>query len=62
MTPNEYVKQYRLQVAARLLTDSNESITNIAQTCGFGTSSFFGKIFRGSYQMTPLEYRKKNQV
>ena len=61
MTPNEYVRQYRLQVAARLLSDGTDSITNIAQICGFGTSSFFGKIFRDSYQMSPLEYRKSKQ-
>ncbi len=62
MTPNEYVKQYRLQVASRMLTDSNESINNIAQVCGLGTSSFFGKVFRESFALTPLEYRKKNKV
>ena len=60
MTPNEYVRKYRLQVACRLLTDTTESVTNIAQLCGFGTSSFFGKVFREEYNMTPLEYRSKN--
>lgn len=60
MTPNEYVRKYRLQVACRLLTDTTESVTNIAQLCGFGTSSFFGKVFREEYNMTPLEYRSEN--
>ena len=60
MTPNEYIRQYRLQVACRMLTDTEESITNIAQLCGFGTSSFFGKVFREYFQMTPLEYRNQN--
>lgn len=60
MTPNEYVRKYRLQMACRLLADSTESITNIAQLCGFGTSSFFGKVFREEFHMTPLEYRSEN--
>ena len=62
MTPNEYVRKYRLQVACRLLLDSTESVTNIAQLCGFGTSSFFGKIFRETYHKTPLEYRSMRSM
>ncbi len=57
MTPTEYIRRYRLQVACRMLVDTDETITNISQSCGFGSSSFFGKVFRESIHMTPLEYR-----
>lgn len=59
MTPNEYIRKYRLQMASRMLSDSSESITNIAQSCGFGSSSFFSKTFKEEFNMTPLEYRNR---
>lgn len=61
MTPTEYIRRYRLQVACRMLVDTDETITNISQSCGFGSSSFFGKVFRESIHMTPLEYRNSAQ-
>ncbi len=57
MTPTEYIRKYRLQIACRMLADTDETITNISQSCGFGSSSFFGKVFRENIHMTPLEYR-----
>lgn len=57
MTPTEYIRKYRLQAACRLLSNTEDSITNICQSCGFGSSSFFGKVFREHMNMTPLEYR-----
>lgn len=61
MTPTEYIRKYRLQIACRMLADTDETITNISQSCGFGSSSFFGKVFKEMLQMTPLEYRNNMQ-
>ena len=60
-TPAEYIKNYRLQAACRMLADGRESVTTISQTCGLGNSSYFGKVFREYAHCTPLEYRKKRQ-
>ena len=59
MTPMEYMKNYRLQMACQMLARGQDSITEIAQTCGLGSSSYFGKLFREYAHCTPLEYRKK---
>lgn len=61
LTPGEYIRNYRLQKACQMLTQSQESITSIAYQCGLGSSNYFGKVFRESYGCTPLEYRKKWQ-
>lgn len=61
MTPTEYIRKYRLQIACRMLADTDETITNISQSCGFGSSSFFGKVFKEMLHMTPLEYRNNMQ-
>ncbi|KSV57539.1 helix-turn-helix domain-containing protein [Acetivibrio ethanolgignens] len=46
MTPMEYVKNYRLQIACKMLAKGQEKISFISHACRLGNSSFFGKIFR----------------
>ena len=57
MTPVEYIRDYRLQMACQMLTKTKESITQIAYNCGLGSSSYFGKLFREKYDCSPTEYR-----
>lgn len=60
-TPAEYIKSYRLQMACQMLADGRRSMTDIGHACGLGSSSYFGKVFRGHFGCTPLEYRRKWQ-
>lgn len=59
MTPAEYMKNYRLQMACQMLAKGQDSVTEIGHACGFGSSSYFGKLFREYAHCTPLEYRKR---
>lgn len=61
MTPAEYIREYRLQAACRMLADGSDTVTQISHACGFGSSSFFGKVFLASQGMTPTAYRHKWQ-
>ena len=61
MTPIEYIKSYRLQIACQMLARGEESVTVISHACGLGSSSYFGKVFREYARCTPSEYRKKWQ-
>ncbi len=61
ISPIEYINEYRLQIARQLLTKTDKSITQICMECGFGSSSFFGKVFKNKYRYTPKEYRKNYQ-
>lgn len=58
-TPNEYLMNYRLQKACDLLQKTNDSITDISHFCGFGSSSYFGRIFKEHLDCTPSQYRKR---
>lgn len=58
ITPVQYLKDYRIQKACDMLKNRNYSITHIAQECGLGSSSYFGKIFRKQVGCTPLKYRQ----
>ncbi|MBE5967317.1 MAG: helix-turn-helix transcriptional regulator [Lachnospiraceae bacterium] len=62
MTPVEYIQSYRLQMACHMLAKSQKSITFISQACGFGSSSYFGKVFRDQIGCTPIEYRKNGRI
>lgn len=55
--PFDYLQEYRLQVAKRLLTTTQASIAEIALECGFGSSAYFGKVFKEKEGMTPKLYR-----
>lgn len=58
MTPVEYIKAYRLQIACQMLAKGTEPVTEVANRCGLGSSSYFGKTFREKFGCTPLEYRR----
>ena len=57
-TPAEYAASFRLQRARELLMKTDRSILDIAVETGFGTGSYFGKIFRKSQGMTPKKFRR----
>lgn len=59
MSPVEYMTSYRLRKACQRLTESDESITQIAHNCGLGSSSYFGKLFRVHFGCAPAAYRKE---
>jgi len=57
MTPVEYLINYRLDIASRMLIDTNDSVTDIAFASGFSDSSYFARVFRKRVGIAPLEYR-----
>lgn len=58
-TPIQYVRQYRIQQAAKLLTATQEQIAEIATRCGFQDVSYFTKTFREMKGCVPTEYRRR---
>ena len=54
-----YINQVRLKKACQLLTDTTESILNIATLCGFNNISHFNVQFKRNVGLAPYEYRKR---
>ena len=59
-SPNVFLTQTRLSMAADLLSGTAKSIIEISEECGFSSPSYFGKVFRESMGCTPKEYRDKD--
>lgn len=59
MSAIEYLNEYRIRVAARMLLESQDSIHAISEHCGFRSASYFGKYFHQLLGCTPREYRRK---
>lgn len=56
-SPSLFIRDIRLQNAARLLRESDMSVTEIAEATGFSTTSYMSKCFQERYGCRPSEYR-----
>lgn len=54
----DYLNEYRLTMASRLLISSDSSILAIATEVGFENLSYFNRSFKKRFHQTPREYRK----
>lgn len=59
-SPIDYLNTYRLHIAARKLLESSESVSNISNSCGFSSTSYFSKFFKNNYGVSPLAFRKQS--
>lgn len=56
----ELVQIKRLNQASFLLLNTRLSIMDISAAVGYDNTSYFYRLFRGYYEMSPKEYREKN--
>lgn len=54
----DYLNEYRLTMASRLLLSSDSSILDIAGEVGFDNLSYFNRLFKKRFETTPSNYRK----
>jgi YesN/AraC family two-component response regulator len=58
-TLTHYVQNRRIQAARMLLTETTQSVGDIARLVGFENDNYFIKIFKRWCGVTPSEYRKE---
>lgn len=58
-SPIDFLNSYRLEVSCQLLQNDNQRITDIAQRCGFTQQSYYNRMFRKEFGLTPNEWRKQ---
>lgn len=57
-TPIAYINQYRLSKGLTLLNNTRFSVKEIAAMTGFGSTSYFNRLFKHEMHMTPTEFRE----
>ena len=62
ITPINYLIERRIQESKYLLSDTNHSLSQIAQMLGFSSPSYFSQSFRKVTDMSPQEYRKASRA
>ena len=60
ISPNDYMKTYRLRKAAEMIRSGDFLIKEIYEQVGFKTSSYFSACFREEFGMTPKQYKDQN--
>lgn len=58
MTPNGFLRFFRLQKAEELLTKSELQVSEVCFQVGFSSPSYFTQCFQQQYGMKPAEYKR----
>lgn len=53
-----YIQIFRIEMAKKLLQETDDNINIIAEKCGFTDFSYFCKCFKKHVRLTPSEFRK----
>ena len=61
ISPKQYLLTYRMQLAAELMCESQNSVTVVAHSVGYSDIFIFSKMFKKHHGMTPTEYIKEIQ-
>lgn len=57
-SPRQYLMRVRVENASRMLSESEQTVSQIAQACGFYDHAHFSRTFRRLMSVTPTAYRK----
>lgn len=55
---SDHIAAQRMKTALQLMTNTQLQVQTVAQLCGFADPNYFGKQFKRTYGVTPLQFRK----
>ena len=58
LTVMEYILKTRIIMAKELLQERECTVSEISEMCGFGSISYFSRVFKASTGVTPTQYKK----
>ncbi|WP_165444936.1 helix-turn-helix domain-containing protein [Gracilibacillus phocaeensis] len=62
MTPTELIKRLRMHRAAKLLLDTNLTLEQISEKCGYDNGFYLSRVFTNFMNITPSKYREENYL
>lgn len=57
-----YLTNGRIKIAKRLLTESNVSVQDVSELCGYSNPKYFSVVFKKITNETPTSYREKYKI
>jgi LacI family transcriptional regulator len=60
-TPAAEIRRVRIELAKKLLVETDRAIADISRAAGFGHQDLFSRIFRRSVGVTPTDFRRQHQ-
>lgn len=60
-SPKEYIMDKRQNLAAKLLSETDMTVSEISYHCGFEYESHFSRCFKEKFKVSPLQFRKNPQ-
>ncbi len=60
-SPSDYIRNIRIEKSKVMLDNSQFSINEIAEHCGFGDVKYFREVFKKVTEMSPTNYRNRNK-
>ncbi len=61
ITVMRYIRILRLEQARNLLTETEQSVSDIALACGFSDAAYFANCFKAQYGITPTVLRQQTK-
>ncbi len=61
ISPQQYLINFKMAKACEKIKNSDLPIEEIAHSVGFQHLSYFSKVFKKQFQLSPLEYKKMHQ-
>jgi AraC-like DNA-binding protein len=56
--PMEWLNERRLQMAAQLLGNTRNTVTEVAESCGFASPFYLSRMFKRHFGLSPQHYRR----
>lgn len=58
-SPNEFIRNFRLETAAKMLKETDMTITEVYCAVGFNSLAYFSNCFKALYGVPPTEFKNK---
>jgi len=58
MTPLAYLTEWRMQIARRMLLETDAPMFDVAEQSGYRSEASFGRVFKKRFDVPPAGYRK----
>jgi LacI family transcriptional regulator len=60
-TPHDFLLRFRIERAQALLSETDLSLSTVAERSGFGYAEYLSTVFQKEFDMTPGTWRKENR-